>query len=218
MKQLLRIVLLFIFYCCSEKTEQRSYNSQLVNLKDTTIKLIDSLGLLSFQVSQDFDTFFNWTHNSDCRKPCNLEKYRFQPKAFPVFKESGFIYNNVPDSLYQVTISHSGYFPFTNSDTSEIFSYHNQSRRDLRNDPATYKLKSDTLEKINDRYFSIIVVDLFDTAQHQYAKKILGATTIRSNIIKIYFELLTRHNDSINKNFIQNSLRQLRSVRLSNSE
>jgi len=182
------------------------------------IKLVDSLGCISFSIPVRYDTTFIWTHYSDCGKPCNKIKYRFQPKSLIITKESGFVWTGEPkDSIERFTIIHSAYIPFhDNTDSSSIFQYHHHKKQDILTDPDTYKIKSDTLEKIGDRYYSIIVIDLYDSLKNQYSKKLLATTTIKSNFVDFNYELLTKRNDSLTNNFINNSKYYLRTIRISN--
>ena len=83
-------------------------------------------------------------------------------------------------------------------------------------DPLTYKIQSDTIEEIGDRYFSIFIIDLFDTKKAQYSKKVIGSTLIRGNEITFKYELLSKARDSISLNFIENSKQLIRTIRLSN--
>ncbi|MBS1631286.1 MAG: hypothetical protein JST10_01805 [Bacteroidetes bacterium] len=167
-----------------------------------------------------YDTSFTWTHYSDCGKPCEKIKYRSQPKTLPITKESGWIWLGEPkDSIERFTIVHSGYFPFHDKDdTSFIFKVHEHRKADIIQSPDTYKIKSDTVEKIGDRYFSIIAVDLYDTTNRQFSKKLLAVTSIKGNGIEFKFELLTKQNDSVTQKFIDNSIYFLRTIRLSNGK
>ena len=84
------------------------------------------------------------------------------------------------------------------------------------NSPDRYKIKFDTLEKINGRNFSIVIIDLYDSTKGVFSKKVIGTTTIKSNGIEFMYELLTKRNDSINRNFIENSLQLLKTIKINN--
>jgi len=190
------------------------------NTKTHIVKLVDSLGEVTVTLPTRYDTSFSWTVRSDCGKPCDEIKYRSQPKTLKITKESGFIWLGEPkDSIERFTISHSGYFPFhDNKDTSFIFNIHEHEKENIILDPDTYKIKSDTIEKIGDRFFSIIVIDLYDTSKAQYSKKLLAATSIKGNIISFSFELLTKGIGGATDNFINNSKFYLRTIRISNGQ
>ena len=216
------IILIFLFLsnCKSRIAQSDQIKLAPVNSQPHILKLTDSLGTITINIPNRYDSFFQWTNTSDCGKPCDHEQYRFQPKYLPVFKESGFYYYtpaNVYDSTEQFTIVHSGYSPFRDgTDSSVIYSINYHQKQKLLTIPATYKIASDTIQKINGRYFSIITIDLFDSVTKIYSKKVIGSTTIKGNGIEFRYELLTKKQDSIKSNFITNSIALLKTVRLNN--
>lgn len=220
MRPLLFIILLLIFAACNDSSKVDTVRLPPESSKIVVTKLLDSLGNVTITLPMRYDTSFSWTHHSDCGKPCDRIKYRSQPKTLRITKESGWIWLGEPkDSIERFTIIHSGYFPFhDNNDTAFIFKFHQHQKENVIQDPDTYKIKSDTVEKIGDRYFSIIVVDLYDTAKAQYSKKLLAATTIKSNIIYFDFELLTKQKGHATDKFIDNSKYYLRTIQLSNGK
>ena len=220
MKTLLSIISVLIFATCNESSKVDTIQLPPENSKIVVIKLADSLGNVTMTLPIRYDTSFTWTHYSDCGKPCEKIKYRSQPKTLPITKESGWIWLGEPkDSIERFTIVHSGYFPFHDKDdTSFIFKVHEHRKADIIQSPDTYKIKSDTVEKIGDRYFSIIAVDLYDTTNRQFSKKLLAVTSIKGNGIEFKFELLTKQNDSVTQKFIDNSIYFLRTIRLSNGK
>lgn len=161
-----------------------------------------------------------WTNWGDCGKPCTKEEYRFQLKSFPIAKKSGWFWKGKPkDSIDQFTIVHSGYFPFheTNDTTAKIISMLAKHREQyLLVEELEPKITTDFIEKINDRYFYIIVIDLFDSTKAQYSKKVFGGTLIRGNDVEFQYELLTNKTDSTCNNFIENSRKLLRTIKISN--
>jgi hypothetical protein len=193
-----------------DTTETEPKDSKIV----TTI-LRDSLGSVSFSIPARFDTSFTWTNHSDCGKPCDHEEYRFQPKTLPVFKESGFYYD-IPDiSIDQFTIIHSGYFPFHNGDTSKNFVRHENFKSQLLSKSNNSKLVSDTLEKIYDRYFSIVGITGFDTTKQKHFARLAGLTTINGNEIEFEYDIKTK--GTINeKQFFENATKFIRTIRIRN--
>lgn len=188
--------------------------------REVTIQLADSLGSITISLPARYDTNFLWTDHSDCGKPCDRIKYRFQPKSLVITKESGFYWLGEPrDSIERFTVSHSGYFPFhVNTDSNSIFIYHKHLKNSIVLDPLTYKIRSDTVERIGDRNFSILVIDLFDSTRSQYSKKLLASTQIKGNFISLSFELLTKQKDLPKENFLANAFYYLRTVRVSKGE
>jgi len=185
------------------------------NSKPVTIALLDSLGTAFFYIPVRFDTSFRWTNISDCGKPCNHEQYRYQPKTLPIFKESGFYYE-IPDiAISQFTIIHSGYFPFRDGDTSKIFDRNEHFKSRLSSDPYNGTISSNTVEKIGDRYYSIVYMQGFDKKRQKHFAKVAALTTIKSNEIEFHYDIRT--SDTINvKEFNSNSLRFIRTIRMSN--
>lgn len=188
--------------------------------KITVTKLMDSLGSVSVTLPLRYDTSFSWTNHSDCGKPCDKIEYRMQPKSLKITKETGWFWLGEPkDSIERFTIIHSGYFPFRETDdTSVISKFHQYQKAIVVESPNSHKIKSDTVEKIGDRYFSIITIDLFDTTKQQFSKKLLAATTIKSSIISFNFELLTKDKSIATDKFIDNSKYYLQTIRLSNGK
>jgi len=220
MKTLLSIISLLFFAACNDSSKVDTIKLPPETSKVVIIKLVDSLGDVTITLPTRYDTSFSWTHYSDCGKPCDRIKYRWQPKTLKISKESGWIWLGEPkDSIERFTVIHSRYFPFHASDDSSfIFKFHEHEKGNVVQNPDTYKIKSDTVEKIGDRYFSIIAIDLYDTTKAQYSKKLLAATSIRSNIIWFDFELLTMQKGYATDKFIDNSKFYLRTVRLSNGK
>jgi hypothetical protein len=189
---------------------------QSKNIKHVAIKLADSLGSVAIDLPARYDTFFTWTNHSDCGAPCNKIEYRYQPKSLHVTKESGFLWlDEQKDSIERFTIVHSGYLEFSEKDDSlAILLYHNFLTESVVNDPRTSKIKSDTLEKINDRFFSIITFDDYDTGNNQHFKKLLSTTFIHGNIVSFSYELLTKQKDSLADIFLQNAKESLRTLQI----
>jgi hypothetical protein len=220
MKTLLSIILFFLFAGCNDNSKIDTIQLASENSIIVTLKLVDSLGNIRVTLPKRYDTSFTWTDHSDCGKPCDKIKYRFQPKMLKISKESGWIWPEQPkDSVEKFTIVHSGYFPFhDDTDSNFIFKVHQRRKSDMVKNSDTYKIKSDTVEIIGDRYFSIVVIELFDSTKSQYSKKVLAATTIKSNPIEFRFELLTKQNNKQTTDFVNNSMYFVRTIRISNGK
>lgn len=124
---------------------------------------------------------------------------------------------NIYDSTEQFTIVHSGYFPFhEGADSSVIYKLNNYQKEYLSGSYSKYKILFDTVQKINGRYFSIVAIDLFDSIKKIYSKSVIASTTIKGNGIEFKYDLLTRKHDSIESNFVKNSIDLIKTVKLSN--
>jgi hypothetical protein len=205
-------IALFLLMACKETPIQR-VGALPASSKTVDVQLIDTLGTVTLSIPVRYDTSFSWIDHSDCGKPCDMQKYRFQPKSLKITKESGWIWLGEPkDSIERLTISHSGYFPFHNGDTAKNLVQHNHIKAELVSDPANPPIVFDTIERIGDRYYSIIEMERSDTVQ---SKRVLAATTIKGNLIKFQYDLLTKKKDSIETNFIKNSIDLIRTIRVS---
>src|SRR6185312_4147553 len=107
------------------------------------------------------------------------------------------------DSVDRFTISHSGDFSFHKVDTAKDFVRHEHLKSQLASDPSNPSIIFDTIEKINDRYYSIFAMQRSDTNR---CEKVLAVTTIKGNLIRFQYDLLTKKTDSVGTNFIKNSL------------
>lgn len=172
------IALIFLISCTGKPHKEPAVILP-ENSKTVITTLRDSLGTVSFSIPARFDTFFTWTNHSDCGKPCDFEQYRFQPKALPIFEESGFTYA-VPDiPTDQFTIIHSGYFSFSNeNDSSKNLSQLEHFKDRLSIDPYNGSNLFGTVEKIDDRYFFFAYIKGFDPARQKHFAKVAALTTI----------------------------------------
>ena len=116
------------------------------------------------------------------------------------------------DSAERFTISHTMDFSFHEGDTAKNTIRHNHLKEQLISNPQNPPIIFDTIQKINGRYYSIFAMEKSDTLQ---SKKVLAITTIKSNLIKFQYELLTRKNDAIAKGFIKKSIDLIKTIRIS---
>ncbi|MFZ4772227.1 MAG: hypothetical protein ACOYLO_18730, partial [Ferruginibacter sp.] len=184
MNRLFIIILATFFISCNDVAEKKGTYLLPDNSKALKVQLLDSLGIINFSVPPRYDTSFSWIHYSDCGKPCDEQKYRFQPKELFLLKESGWIWTEPKDSIDRFTISHTLDYPFHDGDTAKNIVRHNHLKEQLKSNPQNPPINFDTIQKINDRYFSIITMEKSDTVQ---VKKVLAVTTIKSNLIKFQY-------------------------------
>ena len=136
MKRLLiTIPLVAFFISCNNVAKKKDIPELPKNSKAVQVQLIDSLGLVNLFVPLRYDTNFSWVHQSDCGKPCDKQKYRFQPKELPLMKESGFMWTELKDSVDCFTISHSMDFPFRDGDTSKRIIRYEKFKEQIKADP-----------------------------------------------------------------------------------
>ena len=209
---LLAIAISVVIASCNDTSKDGSLQASPESSKTVQLKLIDSLGAITLSIPLRYDTSFSWVHRSDCGKPCDEQKYRFQPKTLPITKESGWVWlGELKDSIDRLTISHTGYFPFHDGDTAKDLVRHSHLKEELLADPNNPAIIFDTIQKINDRYYSIFAMDKADSQQ---VKKVFAVTTIRNNEIRFQYELLNKKNDSIAKDFIRKSIELLKTIHI----
>jgi hypothetical protein len=198
----------------------------LISCKNTAVKeekvansirrevvLDDSLGIVTFDSPIRYDTTFSWIHISDCT-PCHYHKYRVQSKSYPIIKESGWMWEHARDSIDRFTITHSNlYFPTYGSDSIRDIVSHKHFKEKLLSDERNLKITFDTLYKINDRDFSVVVMEKEDSIHYQ---SVFASTSINNNEVKFSYELITGKQDSKNHDFVKNAIAQINSIRILN--
>lgn len=207
---LLLISITSILSCVNVSTDSNGYDFPNES-KHIQLSLIDSLGTVSFSVPIRYDTSFHWIHYSDCGKPCDVQKYRYQSTALPSIKENGWISSVPKDSVDRLTISHTLFFPFHDGDTAKNEHRMTALKQRLTDEPFSPPIVFDTIEKINDRYCYIVVMETSDSIQ---SKKVVAMTTIKNNEITFSYELKTATIDTIARNFITNSIDLIRTIRM----
>lgn len=212
MKSICAITVIILYISCNSDDRIESMRLNPPNAKKVSLQLIDSLGIIELFVPIRYDTSFTWVDYSDCGKPCNKQKYRFQPQALRITKESGWIWLGEPaDSIDRFTISHSGFFPFHEGDTAKNIARHNMVKGSVITEIEQPAIVFDTVQKVQDRYFYIIAIEKKDSL---IRKKIVAVTTIKSNEIMFQYELVTKSNDSITENYISNALNLIKFVKI----
>ena len=210
MIQNISIIFLFTLLSCRNNNQIPTKPST-----DTTIELIDNLGTLHLNIPYKSDTFLNWIRRNDCGKSCEEGKYRFQNKNFPIFKESGFFWIGQPeDSVYQLTISHHRPDTLVRNNDSFAIKHYSYFKEGLEFDPETTNILSDTIQKINDRYYCILKIADIDKKKGVLIRRLVAFTSISGNALRFRYDLLTRHRDSILYKFFDDSMKNLETVRI----
>ena len=116
--QIILTVSVFVLLLVSCKETAGPADPAVANGNDWSILLGKGLGSCTISLPKNFDTLFTWTQHSDCGDPCARLAYRIQPRHFPVFKETGFYYLPLQDSVEQFTVKHAKlFFPIVKDDT-----------------------------------------------------------------------------------------------------
>jgi len=207
---LLLIILISTIYC-NQSNSNSNADAEVAVGKKVEIRLVDSLGTIYISVPSRFDTSFVWVSQSDCGKPCEVQKYRFQPKKLPVFKESGFYVMNAPkDSVDQFTISHPSYL-YNRSDTIRDTYMHSRLKAEMEYNSGSFPMIFDTIQKIGNRYYSIFYLKKKAEVER---KRVLAVTTIKGNEIRFQYELASKTGDTSSIDFFQNSMKYLETIEI----
>ncbi len=198
-----------LFLSCKDTPPKKDSTQIPVNSKTVNLQLIDSLGAVSFSIPKEYDTSFSWIHEGDCGKPCEEPKYRFQSKKLPVMMEQGWLWDEPKDSIENLTVNHSRYLAFPIADSSKNLIRHNAFKRQVISNSINPPLIFDTLQKINDRYFSIFVMKKFDSVT---SIKALAITTVKGNWIQFQYQFLKNGNDTTSKDFAEKALNYFKTI------
>ncbi len=178
-----------------------------------TFKLIDSLGEVSMAYPQRTDTFFSWIHKSDCGKPCENGKYRFQSKANEIFKESGWYWTGEPiDSVEQLTVYHQRGEKFIKSDDSVLSKNQPSIVAKYFTDFELGDIISDTLIRINNRDFIVLKIADIRRGNNVRHRSLFALTLINGVFLHFHYKLLHRDYDSVLTNFFDRSLENLKTI------
>jgi hypothetical protein len=180
-----------------------------------TFKLIDSLGTVSIAFPERTDTFFSWIQESDCGKPCEHGDYRFQSKQNAIFPESGFFWTGEPeDSVDQLSIYHQRPFKLLKKNDTIILHYGDLLREIVQTNIKTANVLSDTLIRIDNRYFFVFKVADLNKKNGVRDRRLIAFTTISGTLIEFHYKLLTTRYDTILTRFFDKSMKNLETVRL----
>src|SRR5262245_20098512 len=92
------VILFSCFYYIETEKNNIDYNGfsyksiVLTGYSRKEVKQNDTLAILTLKVPARLDTFYQWTHFSDC-VPCGTVKYRFADSKYPQFKELGWYWD-----------------------------------------------------------------------------------------------------------------------------
>jgi len=216
--RLLTAILMVITIACSNKikNEKRLADSRLWN-----IKLEDSLGTIEIVLPKQLDTLFRWTEYSDCGDGCAYSDYRIQEKSLPIFKDDGFIYFPLRDSVEQFTIKHSKLIfnkkiqdsSFKQNDSLITLHFLQKLKVESFN-KQNYKYLIDTILTINDKMFAMIAYSRFDSVKRINQLNLSAGFGIKGNAIQVCFEHRKSYTDSLSNDFIKNAFESVKTIRI----
>jgi len=214
MKTLLALSILFLFNSCH--TQPKVIIEKSPTGREWDIHLENQLGNITIILPNHLDTLFSWTQTSDCGDECSYVDFRVQPRKLPIFKESGFLYSTLPDSVEQFTIKHSKLnYPWQMSDTTQ----QNYLRGRLKYEAEKYPSENyliDTILTIDNRYFPVIGYKTYDTSRKTTTQYLSASTALKNNLLRFYFEYRKSYPDTSSNEFIRNSFRYLKTITIKN--
>ena len=214
MKSLIIIPTIFFLYSCNGTINNEIPITE--NGKTWNISLGDSLGNLQIILPKHFDTLFSWTQYSDCGDGCAKNDYRVQQKTLPIFKDNGFYYFPLKDSVEQFTIKHPKIFsPWPFNDTSLVRQFSGRLKSEAFENNGN-KFIIDTLLTIGTQHFAVIAFTSFDTAKKATIQMLNAMTSIKGNVVELFFEFRKSYKDTLSNGFIKNSFDALKTIRVSN--
>jgi hypothetical protein len=176
-----------------------------------TFELINNIGVIRLNLTNEFDTLHSWTRSSDYE--CGTEQYyRLQSSKYPMLEEEYF--SNFPDSMYGVTISHR-FFPacikkHTTFQPDLIIEKIKENRAHLVGiHNASFKLLKQ--EEINN--FKFVIYATIDTTHQNIIEQQLSAITY-INKYPIKIEFLKTSTNLSDTSFIWDSYNMLKTIKI----
>jgi hypothetical protein len=206
------IIALLLLTACTDRKSTRS--DTVSDGRTWNIKLANGLGDLNIILPKHLDTLISWTQYSDCGDPCAKVDYRIQPKSLPIFKESGFYYFPLADSVEQFTIKHSKIAePWPIVDTSLVSQFAGKLKNEAFENHSG-KFIIDTILKVDNRNVAVIAFHSFDTTKRAKVHILNALTSIDGNLIELFFESRKSYQDTASSNFVQTSFNALKTLRI----
>lgn len=149
-----------------------------------TIDLNNNLGHLSISLPVEFDTSYSWTGNTDYR--CGTRQlFRFVDTDYSMLQETGFLSADVPDSLYQLTISQPKHKDC--ADLSDVVdnSYIDNYRAALLAQGITVEFAIAEIQSIKNRDFAVFATQT--RMKNEDRSDLQAITVVAGNMISVTF-------------------------------
>lgn len=146
MNRLCLILTPILISCCTHRLPSEYVNK--------TFELKNNIGSLSIFLPIDFDTSYTWTRYSDYH--CGAQRLvRFANTNYSMLQETGYFSLEVPDSLYELTVSQPEYPECVCHDFVLDQSYidNHLAARLMENTSARFEINE--LRTINQRVFAV---------------------------------------------------------------
>jgi|JI6StandDraft_1071083.scaffolds.fasta_scaffold214220_1 hypothetical protein len=182
------------------------------------IKLENNLGNIKIILPKHLDTIYKWTQYSDCGDGCANYDYRVQPKNLPFFKDDGFYWHPLKDSVESFTIKHPKVTrQFTKDDTMLIRQLSGILKHNYLYERNVSNFSIDTVFIIGDNTVAAIAFSDYDTSNKANVQMLNAMTVINGNLVEINFECRKSYNDPLSKKFIHNAFEALKKMQINNS-
>jgi hypothetical protein len=213
MKTLLFFAVLFLSSVSCQTKNSDGHTTIELKGNEKTIVLQEGVGKILLYIPPSYDTSFSWTHLSDCGKPCDKIKIRFQPRNNKVFKESGTFWVGPTNQVEQLTVSYPAILatgPVQGRTLEESKSDHSSFILGIKNDNSNPPIVLDTMEMIQGRVFSIAAMEKREVPTIVI---VLANTVYKGNDISFRYEMKKELDNRDVTPFIKNSIRYLKTVR-----
>ncbi|MBV7531189.1 hypothetical protein [Chitinophaga sp. sic0106] len=183
-----------------------------IHLKDTC------LGTLQMAIPDRYDTSFTWKHHSDCHT-CGNEKLRYQRKAQPIDKESGFFYRHVQaDSVDNITVAYSSISKYDHLQKQDNATIARAFREWLAMENSHWKemgIKTprDTLMNIDHRCIPVVIYAPKEK-EGILCNKAEAYVNMRGYPVIITYLLKAKASDTLCKHFTERTLELINSIKL----
>lgn len=152
-----------------------------------TIDLKNDLGQLSISLPIDFDTSYSWMRYSDYR--CGAQQLvRFANTNYSMLRETGYLNLEIPDSLYELTVSQPEHPECADPEYVIDQSYidNHTSARLMENTKANFEINE--LRTINGRVFAVFAE--VSTSRDMTNAYLQARTIIQGQVISLTFTCL----------------------------
>ena len=137
-------------------------------------------------------------------------------KSLPIFKDNGFYYIPLKDSVDQFTIKHSKIIQSWPINDSSLIRQFASTLKNETFENFEDKYVIDTVLTINNKPFAVIGFKSFDTANSASILSLKAVTSIEGNIVNFLFESRKTYYDRKSNAYLQNSFEALKTIRISN--
>jgi hypothetical protein len=222
MSRFLSTILAIVLISCTNKQSVNPRQDIIHDTKIISLSLSDSLGKVYLTLPNRYDTSVKWVHFGDCGRPCNYQKYMYQPKAvpLPLQLENGMYWRDSSEVIDRFTIEHR---------QQQVNEYNGNPKHLLQwtkalgqedalavrvNDSIQLRIVFDTLQTIDDRPFAMVAYEGYNMKTKQYRCFLLGQTTLGQDYLRFAFHRKNKQSQDTSQKFLEQSKRMLEQIRI----